>query len=302
MGAEAAEGLRVGEDRRRWQAEDVPQVDADEGVEQGGVLTDRWIERLPVRLVGAVEQETEALVAVGEREDHPADCAGGAVAPSDVVVDEEGVEHLVACRQRAALAGHRHDVARRVEAGLPHRLRDERLVGEGLKGGAALRYEDEERLLQIEAAEDLGPIIGIDVADEVGIEGNKMGMGGPPLEGEVEGTRTEVAAADADLHDGGEAFAGRAEHRAVAHLFAEGLDLCQLTGIEGALVLTVDDDRVALRSSGEVVEHLPLLAGVHHRSAEEEAVLFDEGGFITETLQHRQVLFTHRHRRPVIAE
>lgn len=52
----------------------------------------------------------------------------------------------------------------------------------------------------------------------------------------------------------------------------------------------------------DVVEHLPLLAGVHHRSAEEEAVLFDEGGFITETLQHRQVLFTHRHRRPVIAE
>ena len=95
MGREAAERLRVGQDRRLSVSQDVPQIDTDCGVHHGRVLRDVAVERVLVRLVGSREQAFEGRVAEGQREDHAAHCACRAVAASDVVVDEERLEHVV---------------------------------------------------------------------------------------------------------------------------------------------------------------------------------------------------------------
>src|SRR5690606_18315705 len=108
-----------------------------------------------------------------------------------------------------------------IEARLDERVFHERLVGQRLEGGAGFRYEDEEGVGHIDAVQHVHRVVGIDVADEAGFHFQGAFGTGPVLQRQIYGTRSQIASADADLHDGRESFAGGVGYFATVDLARE---------------------------------------------------------------------------------
>ena len=98
-------------------------------------------------------------------------------------------------------------------------------------------------------------------------------LSGPVLERQIHGAGAEVAAADADLHDCRELFAGGVGDLACVDLVGKRGGLFLLRRIEGPLVHAVDDDRLAQLTAGKLMEHQPLFAGVDHLAVVQGGVL-----------------------------
>jgi len=155
-------------------------------------------------------------------------------------------------------------------------LEDKVPVGEGFQGCSALGDQDEERALQIKALQDRLGIIGIDIADELCIKQFDAGTCAPPFESEIERPGAQVAATDADLHHGGELFARGSKDCSTANLVGETLDLLQLSLVEGSLVLTVRGYGFPDLTATQMVEHQPILAGIHDLSIDQSLVLLGQ--------------------------
>ena len=154
----------------------------------------------------------------------------------------------------------------------------------------------------VNGLEDARRVVGVHVADEAGLQLQAVVLSGPVFQGDVHGAGAEVAAADADLHDGGELLTGGVRDLAGVDLLGKCRGLFLLAHIERALVDPVLDDGVAELTAGELVEHQALFAGVDHLSVIEGGKFLRELGFrreLAESVEHRVV---HGLGREVIAE
>jgi hypothetical protein len=108
------------------------------------------------------------------------------------------------------------------------------------------------------------------------IEQLDAGTRAPSFESEIECPGTKVAAADADLHHGGELLARGPKNGPTANLVGETLDLLQLCLVEGFLVLGVGMYGFPYPATGQMVEHQPILAGIHDLSIDQGLVLLGQ--------------------------
>ena len=123
----------------------------------------------------------------------------------------------------------------------------------------------------------------------------------PILQGEIERSRTEVAAADSDLHDVGNGLPGGKKEGLGANLFAERSDFGKLLLVELSCFLHLP--RRSFRfAPGKVVENQALFAGVHHRPVEKNLVLLGKLELIAQRLEVFEDLFGYRHRGVVVGD
>ena len=133
-------------------------------------------------------------------------------------------------------------------------------VGEGLERGEGLRRDDHQRGLGIEVAGGLVRIGGVDVGEEPG--GQPVLREG--LQRLVDHDRSEVAAADADVHDSLDLLPGHAGPLTGAHRVREVVDALQRLVDVRVDLLAVDLERRrgALGATERGVEHRAVLGGV----------------------------------------
>ncbi|OQA39835.1 MAG: hypothetical protein BWY50_02086 [Spirochaetes bacterium ADurb.Bin315] len=124
----------------------------------------------------------------------------------------------------------------------------------------------------------------------------------PILQGEIERSRTEVAAADSDLHDVGNGLPGGKKEGLGANLFAERSDFGKLLLVELSFVFSIYHDVLSDLPPGKVVENQALFAGVHHRPVEKNLVLLGKLELIAQRLEVFEDLFGYRHRGVVVGD
>ncbi len=261
---ETGKSLRVGQDRRALVSQDVSLVHPDERVEHRGVFQRARACRDAVGLGGAFQEPREDLGAESQRQHRAAHCRGGRIAPADVVVHEERLEVTAVLGEGRGLARDRDHVVGRVQARLDQRVFHERLVGQRLERGAGLGDEDEKRVGHVDGAQHVYRVVGVDVADEAGFHFLSAFGAGPVLERQVHGARSQVASADANLHDGCEGLAGGVGHLAAVHLAGKLGDPLLLIYVKLALVDPVGYNGISQLPAGQMVQDQALLASVDH--------------------------------------
>ncbi len=189
-----------------------------------------------------------------------------------------------------------------VETGLFEGVLDEGFVGQGLERGAGLGDEDEDGLGDIDLGEDCGCVIRVDVGDELRVHLEAAVDFGPVLEGDVDGTGTEVGTADADLAGRRELLAGFVDDLAGMDFLDEFGDARLLLRIEVSLVDAVGDDVVAELAAAQLMEDETLLTGVDDGTVVELFVLLGKLGFIGKVLQGLQDFVVDRTCRVVEGE
>ena len=129
-------------------------------------------------------------------------------------------------------------------------------VGQRLLGGEGLAGDDEQRRARVEAGEQRGDVGAIDVGDEMHGEVRQL----PGAQRPGRHPRPEVGAADADIDDVGDAFAGKAAPLAAVHAFAEVLHALEHGANLGRLLLVGAQGHVA---DGALLGMVDRLAGQH---------------------------------------
>ena len=266
MRREAAERLGIRQHGGVRIAEHIALVHADQRVEHGRVLQQILVLGQRVGLGRAVQEAGEDLRAERQGQHRAADGGGGGVAAADVIVHKEGRQIIGALGQRGGLAGDGDHVPGGVKARLGQRVLDEGLVGQRLQRGAGLGDEHEQGVGHVDLAEHARGVVGIDVADELSLHLEGAVDPGPVLQRQIHGAGAEVAAADADLHDGGELLARGVRDLAGVYLAGHLRDFGLLLDVEGALVHAVGNHRIAQLAAAHVVQHAALFAGVDHRA------------------------------------
>ncbi len=154
-------------------------------------------------------------------------------------------------------------------------------VGHGLQRGEGLRGDDEQGLGRIEVADRLHQVAAVDVGNEAETQVAVAVI----AEGLVRHHRPEVGAADADVDHVADGPARVAKPLAAAHAAGEvghpvehGVDL-------GHDVLTVDDDRGALRRAQGHVQHGAPLRDIDLIAAEHRVDPLAQAGFIGQSQQ-----------------
>ena len=137
-------------------------------------------------------------------------------------------------------------------------------VGHGLLGREGLRGDDKEDGFGVHFLECLGDVGAINVGDEMNLE-----IAGVRFEGLGRHDRAEIRAADADVDDIGDGFAGITFPRAGADVVAECLHLLEHAVDIGHDILAVNHDRAVRSVAQGNMKHGPafgdvdLLAGEH---------------------------------------
>ena len=124
----------------------------------------------------------------------------------------------------------------RVQPRVFERVLDERFVGQRFQRGAGFAHQHEQGPAHVDALEHGGGVVGVHVADEAGFQLEAAVLFGPALQGQVHGAGAQIAAADADLHGGGEFFALFVGDLAAVHLLGKFSGLFLLGHIEIAFV------------------------------------------------------------------
>ena len=171
------------------------------------------------------------------------------------------------CSTSLAVRRHRHEVlgdglgiAERAQAPVAGGVR----IGHGFQRGEGLGGDDKQRLRRVEISSGLGEIGAVDVRHKM--EGQIAGAVG--FERFVGHHRAEVRAADADVDDVTDAFAGVPLPCAAAHLAGEvGHALQHLVHLRHH-VLAIHDDRLPLRGAQRHVQHGTILRDVDPVAAE----------------------------------
>ena len=137
-------------------------------------------------------------------------------------------------------------------------------VGDGLDGGERLGTDHHQRGGRVEIGEVGGDVGAVDVADEAAHQpGLAEGLGG-----EVRHGRPQVAAADADVDDGGDALPGGAQPLAAAHLLRERRHAIEHCVHIGHHVVTIHHHAGTGRRAQRGVQHGALLGGVDQLAGE----------------------------------
>ena len=296
---EAAERLGIRQHGGVRIAEHVALVHADQRVEHGRILQQILVFGELVRLGSALEELREDLRTERQGQHRAADGGGGGVAAADEVVHKEGGEIIGALGQRRGLAGDGDHVLGGVKARLGQRVLDEGLVGQRLQRRAGLGDEHEQRVRHVDFAEHARRVVGVDVADELCLHLERAVDPGPVLQRQVHRAGAQVAAADADLHDGGELLARGVGDLAGVHLAGQLRDAGLLLDIEGALVDAVGDHRLAQLAAAQVMQHAAVFAGVDDRAVVQLGKLLGQLRFLGKLCEGRENGVVHRTRAEV---
>ena len=212
--------LGIRRDQVALRAEEVPIPDADHAEQHRQVLVERRIAEMLVHLVSAFEQALEVL-RTDRNHDRQAHRRPQRIAAADPVPHLEHVlfrdaelDDFLRIRRHADKVL-RQRVFRAALFGEPvaHRAR----VGHRLERRERLRHDDRERLFRVDGLQHVVQVGAIDVGDEVRIEFRRREM----MQRVHDHLRTQVRAADADVHHMADALARIAGPRAVADLVGE---------------------------------------------------------------------------------
>ena len=282
IGREALQILIVGQHRDGLRAEKVVVPDAEKAHEHRQVALERRGAEVLVDRVEALQHRAEMIRADGQHGRKP-DRRIHRVAAADPVpelehvggVDAELRDFFGVGRNRDEMLGDSLGVAAKAaERPIARAVR----VGHRLERREGLRGDDEQRFRRIEIARRLDEIGAIDVGDEA----ERHGAVAVILERLIRHHRPEVGAADADIDDVADAFAGVAFPLAAAdaigevgHLVEHGVDLRHD-------VLAVDDDGRAFRRAkghmqdGAIFRDVDFLAAKHRVDPGAQPGLFGE--------------------------
>ena len=278
----ALQVLLVREDGHRLGAEEIRVPHRQQPEEHRQVALERRGAEVLVHLVEAVQESAEALGTDGDHR-RQTDRRVHGVAPAHPVPESEhvrGVDPELRYLRRVGgdggeMLGHRLGVAAEPREEPPASAVG---VGHRLQGREGLRRDDEERLRRIEVPGRLHQIGPVDVRHEAKRHRAVAVM----LERFVGHHGPEVGAADTDVDDVADAFAGMPLPGAAAHAVGEighrvehGVDV-------GHHVLAVDDDgRAAWGAQGDmqdgpVFRHVDLVSPEHRLDALPQAGLLGE--------------------------
>ncbi len=220
IGRQQGQRLAVGQGCRGRRAEEVGIPEGEQGQRQRQVVARPGLDEMLVHGAGAGQQLLELPPADGERQ-RQSDRRPQREAAADPVPEFEDI------------GGGNAELSGQFEIG---RQGDEMMgdgafpaggseqpgaggvgVGQRLLGGEGLAGDDEQRRARVEAGEQRGDVGAIDVGYEMHGEIRQLlgaqGFGRHP--------RPEVGAADADIDDIGDAFAGKTAPVAAVHAFTE---------------------------------------------------------------------------------
>ena len=169
---------------------------------------------------------------------------------------------------------------------------DEGFVGQRLQRGAGFAHQHEQGMGQIDALEHAGGVIRVHVADEAGFHFEAAVLLGPVFQGQVHGPGAQIAAADADLHHGGELFTLGVGNFAAVHPVGEIRSLLLLGQIERALIHAVRHNGIPQLAPGELMQHQALFAGIDDLAVVQRGVFLVQLSFpgqLPQRIKHRFV-------------
>ena len=285
---EAAQSLGVGQHRGIGIAQNIALVNADQSVQQGRVLQQILILGDSVSFGSAIEELGEDLGAKGQGQYDAAHTGGRGITAADEVVHVEGGQVIGILSHGRGLAGHGDHMLGAVQAGLCQSVLNEGFVGQSLQGGAGLGNDDEQGVSHIDPAQNTGGIVGVHIADKLSLHLQLAVDLGPVLQRQIDGTGAEIAAADTDLHDGGELLAVGIDQLTVMYLVGKLGELVLLIHIEFPLVDTVSNDILTQLTAAQVVQHAALLAGVDDLAVIKSGILLGQLRLLGKLGQHIQ--------------
>ena len=202
MRGKTRQRLTVGQHRHGRKTEEIVIPDPDQGHQQGDVAADVPFTGGLIHLVRPAQQLHNRLETKHEPQRDRTHHGGGGIAPADVILHIKRGQVPAGIVHGSTLAGHRHQMSGRIEPGLGQGGADQTFVGQGLQGGATLGNDVEQGAREIESAQHVGGVIGIDVGDE----SRRSPRPGVGLQGHGQRPRPQVGAADPHLDHGGERF------------------------------------------------------------------------------------------------
>ena len=269
VGGQAVQVLVVREHRVAGSAEEVVVPHADEGEDNRHVLVGRGGLEMLIHFVGALVELHVVFETDAERDGKTNGRPQGVTA-ADPVPEFEHVRGVdTESSDGFGVGGKRHEVLGdgllvTVES-LEHGGLGRFGVGHGLERREGLGSDDEERLFDVHLLEGFGHVGAVDVRNEVdfrrGLAGNRLVCIG--LEGFGGHHRTEVGAADTDVHHVLDGLAGVALPLAAADEVGKVFHVLEDRTDFGHHVLAVDADSVATLVAQSGVEHGTLFGGVN---------------------------------------
>ncbi len=290
IGRETLEILLVGQHCDGLCAEEVVVPDADEAHEHRQVAVER---RRAEVLVDGVEAVQHGAEVVGADRQHGGEADGGIhrIAAADPVpelehvggVDAELGDLLGVSRDRDEMLGDRLGIAPEpLERPFARAMR----ISHRLERREGLGGDDEQRFRRIEIARRLDEIGAVDIGDEA----ERAAAVAVVFERLVGHRRSEIGAADADIHDGADRLAGVAGPSAAAHAFGERGHLVEHRMHLRHHVLAVDHDRGASRRAQRDVQHGPVLGDVDLLAVEHRVDAGAQPGSLRELDEKRERL------------
>ena len=293
MGRKTAQSLRVWKNRGGGIAQHIALVNANQSIQHGGILPQVGVLCQPVSLGSAAEEVGEDLGAKGKRQ-HAAAHAGGRGEPTaDVVIHEESRQIVGRLGQRRGLGGDSDHVMCRVQTGFGKRVLDKGFIGQRLQRGAGFGHQHEQRVGQIQIAQDTGGVVGINIRDEGSLHFQGIIDLCPVLQRQIDGTGAQIGTADADLADGSELLTGSVGDLPGVNLVRELRDPLLLAYIEFPLVNTVSYHVLAQLSTAQVVQNQTLFTGVDHFAVIQGGELLHQLLLGSELLQNGENIIVH---------
>ena len=137
-------------------------------------------------------------------------------------------------------------------------------IGQGLEGGEGLGHGNDEGGLGVEAGQGLDDLRSVHIGDEAQVDAGRQGFQGLPDQ-----PGTEVRAADADMHKGGEGLARGPADGSVADAVGQGPHAVTPGFHLGAHRNPVGPDVGAVGGPEGSVQHRPALGPVDDRATEQ---------------------------------
>ena len=166
VGREPAQRLGIRQHGGGGIAQNITLVNADQGIQHGGILRQLLILCQLVCLGSAIQELSEHLRAKGQGQHSTAHAGGRGKPAADIVIHEEGSQIVSALGQRRSFAGHCDHVLGGIQTGLGQSILHKGLVGQGFQGGSGLGNQNKQGVGQVQIAQHTGSIIGINIGNE----------------------------------------------------------------------------------------------------------------------------------------
>ncbi len=302
MGRETDQGLGIRKNRGHAVAQEIALVNADQSVQQSGVLADILVLCQDIFRSRAGHDTVEDLGTECQRQDRAAYAGGGRISAADIVIHVEGIQICGVVGQRRCGGGNSQHMPGRIQACLLQSILDEHFVGQGLQGGAGLGNDDKESVCQVGGRQDCGSVVRVYVGDELGLHLQSAVDLCPVLQSQIQSAGAQVGSADADLNSGGILLALFIDDLACMDLLCKFAGPSLLLKIEFSLVLAVCNDVAAQLAAAELMQDQSLLTGIDHFAVVEGCVFIGQFLLVRKALQGIQKGVVHLLCSKVIAE